>query len=109
MADEMFEPVAEGIDSAVMGALQWGGLDGDNLKELVSIVSTINKTGLRPFKVFPKGIPAPDGVWVHTFVPLDRTEALITLLRSIERIDVVRLFPKGIPRPDILVAEIGIR
>jgi hypothetical protein len=108
MANQLFEPV-EGIDEVVMSALRWGGLDSDNLREIVGIVSGVNQAGLRPFRVFPKGIPAPDGVWIHTIVTLDRAESLLKILQQYERIDVVRLFPKGIPRPDILVAEIGIR
>lgn len=98
-----------GIDKTVMRSLRFGGLQEENLKELVGIVSRFSEAGLKPVKVFPKGIPAPDGAWIHTLLDFDRLQTLFELVRETGRIDTIRIFPKGIPIPDVYHAEIGIR
>jgi hypothetical protein len=98
-----------GIDEVVMRTLQFGGLSSENIAELVEIVVKIHHAGIRPVKVFPKGIPAPDGAWVHTVLTSDQLQTLLVLVQEIPRIDEVRVFPKGIPFPDTFLAEVGIR
>ncbi len=98
-----------GIDEVVMRTLQFGGLNPENVAELVEIVVTIDRAGIRPVKVFPKGIPAADGAWVQTVLDLSQVQTLLGLLQEIPRIDEVRVFPKGIPFPDTFIAEVGIR
>jgi len=98
-----------GIDEVVMRTLQFGGLNPENVTELVEIVVTIDRAGIRPVKVFPKGIPAPDGAWVQTVLDLSQVQTLLGLLQEIPRIDEVRVFPKGIPYPDTFIAEVGLR
>jgi hypothetical protein len=103
------EARGRGIDEVVMRTLQFGGLNPENVAELVEIVVTIERAGIRPVKVFPKGIPAPDGAWVQTVLDLSQVQTLLGLLQEIPRIDEVRVFPKGIPFPDTFIAEVGIR
>jgi hypothetical protein len=103
------QAAGRGIDETVMRTLQFGGLSPENVAELVEIVVTIDRAGVRPVKVFPKGIPAPDGAWVHTVLTSDQLQTLLVLIREIPRIDEVRVFPKGIPFPDTFIAEVGIR
>jgi hypothetical protein len=104
------DPVpARELEAHVVRILQSGGIKGDSLKELAGAVAKLNQAGLRPVKVFPKGIPVPDGVGVHTFVTPETVGRFFELLREIPQIDEIRLFPKGIPFPDILQVEVGIR
>ncbi len=56
MSDKEAKP-QESIAEALMRELRFGGIDKENLKELVGIVAGIQKGGLKRFKVFPKGIP----------------------------------------------------
>jgi hypothetical protein len=93
----------------VQRALRLTGIDREHVKELTASVAKLREAGLRPVRVFPKGIPVPDGVWVHTLVKPDELERLASLLRDFELIDELRVFPKGIPRPDLFLAEIGLR
>lgn len=89
-------------------SLRFGGIQDEQAKELVDIIGGFRKQGW-PVKVFPKGIPAPDGVTVHTTFHEDRLEELLRALRENHRIDGVKIFPKGIPNPEVFHTEIDIR
>lgn len=97
------------LESHVVKTLQSGGIKGDTLKEMAKAVASLNTAGFRPVRVFPKGIPFPDGAWVQTFVTPQAAGRFFELLQEMPEIEEIRLFPKGIPFPDILQAEIGIR
>ena len=47
----------ESLEQGLMRELRFGGIDKENLKELVGIVATLYKGGLKKVKTFPKGIP----------------------------------------------------
>ena len=68
---------AQELEKYLMAALQYGGLDKQNLAEIVGLLSKYNEKGLVPVKVFPIGIPKPDGVGVQYLVG---REELATLL-----------------------------
>ncbi|WP_217912919.1 hypothetical protein [Miltoncostaea marina] len=104
------DPVPEReLESHLVRTLQAGGLKGDALKQMSKAVAAMNAAGVRPMRVFPKGIVIPDGVRVQTIVGLEGAGRLVDLLRELPQIDEIRIFPKGIPFPDILEAEIGFR
>jgi hypothetical protein len=89
--------------------LQSGGIQGETLREMARAVATLNTEGFRPVRVFPKGIPAPDGTWVETLITPGDVGRFVDLLRQLPQIDEIRLFPKGIPFPDVIQADIGLR
>ena len=97
------------IDKELLTALKYSGLDKSNLTQLVKIVSGFNKRGIKPTKVFPYGIPYPDGVRVTASLTADRLTAILDVLKGVPRIERIRVFPKGIPFPDIFDVEIGVR
>ena len=99
----------QSIERDVLAALRFGGLDKQNVTELVQVVSVLNREGIRPLRVFPIGIPAPDGVGVQTNLTLKGLRILVDLLAKIERINHVEVFPLGIPAIDQFMTRISVR
>lgn len=92
-----------------MRELRFGGIDKDNLRELVGIVAGIRKAGLKGVKVFPKGTPVPDGLRVSGI--LDSREAntfLAEVLTKTPRFGGIGVFPYGIPWPEIFRIRIDL-
>jgi len=88
----------------VIDRLSGPTLDREKVSELVGIVSkSLGDTRLRPF---PKGIPWPDGIIIHTVIEPEKLPNIFELLRTSGHIDSVRVFPRGIINPEIFVAEI---
>jgi hypothetical protein len=88
----------------VIDRLSGPTLNREKVSELVGIVSkSLGDAELRPF---PKGIPWPDGILIHTVVQPDNLASIFDLLRSSGRIDSVTIFPRGIINPEVFVAEI---
>ncbi len=100
---------AKSLESSVMDALRSANFDNSRLDSLVRLIAGLSSSGLRPGKVFPRGIPVPDGAWIHTVVDRGGITALVDALATHERIDEIRIFPKGIPVPEVFLAEVGIR
>lgn len=94
------------VEDTLMNALKFSGLDRNHLSELVSIVKNI---GLKPVKVFPYGIPVPDGVGIEVSLNAKGLGALVNRLDKIARIDKIDIFPKGIPYPQMFDAQIRIK
>lgn len=108
MANEK-EKAQGSIEEALMRELRFGGIDKDNLKELVGIVAGFHKAGLRKVKVFPIGIPVPDGLRISSIVEAaDASRILGDILTRTPRLAAVYAFPYGIPWPDILRVNIDI-
>ena len=82
--------------------------DEEEIGQLIEALGRFQEAKL-PIKVFPKGIPFPDGVIVHTVVDRDRVQDLMKLVFDQPRLDVIRLFPRGIVLPDVFAAEIELR
>jgi hypothetical protein len=94
---------------ALMRELRYGGIDQDNLEDLVKIVAMIQKGGLKRLKVFPKGIPVPDSVRVSGIVDADGIAKLLgRILVETPRLGGVVVFPYGIPWPEIFRVEIDL-
>src|SRR6202012_2204609 len=83
------------IEDALMQQLRFGGIDKENLKEMVGIVAGVQKGGLREVKVFPKGTIAP-------------ASFLTDILLKPPRLGGVVLFPYGTPWPEIFKVNIDI-
>jgi hypothetical protein len=105
----MAQPGSKLSSETLMNALRFGGLDRENLADIVRSVSVLEDFGMRAVKVFPLGIPATDGAQVHTILDAERLGNLIKALRELPRISGVRVFPKGIPVPDLFLTEIDFR
>jgi hypothetical protein len=98
-----------GIEQHLLDALKYGGLDKENLAELVKIAGRIPATGAKVIKGFPYGIPYPDGVVLHTMADATSLGRLVHLLTELPRVAGVEIFPKGIPRPDVFLTNIQLR
>jgi hypothetical protein len=97
------------FEEALMRELRFGGLEKDNLKELVDIVAGINKGGLKKIKVFPRGIPVVDGVQVTGIVDSTELNKLLgEILLKTPRLGGVVVFPYGIPFPEIFRVNINV-
>jgi hypothetical protein len=88
--------------------LSGGRLADEEVSELVDAAVSVSREGW-PVKVFPKGIPYPDGVVLHAVIERDRIENLLRLILEHPRLDGVKVFPRGIPVPDVFTAEIELR
>ncbi len=97
-------------EEALLRELRFGGIDKENLKELVGIVAGIQKEGLRKIKVFPKGIPpVVDGLRVCGIVDAgDTNKFLGALLTKTPRLGGVTVFPYGIPWPEVFRVNVDI-
>lgn len=101
---------ADSIEEILLRELRFGGIDKENLKELVGIVATIHKLGLKKFKVFPKGQPPiMDGVRLSGILEAgDASRILGEILTKTPRLGGVFVFPLGIPWPDIFRVNIDV-
>jgi hypothetical protein len=98
-----------GIEEQLMHLLRYGGLEKQNLAELIKIIASFAQHGVRPIKVFPIGIPAPDGVGFHVLLPHSELLDLLKYIIETDRIHGIEIFPKGIPRPDVFLTEVRLR
>ena len=97
------------IEEALMQELRFGGIDQDNLKELVGIVAGIQRGGLKRFKVFPKGIPRPDSLGLSGIVDAGEVHRFLgEILTKTPRLSRLDLFPYGIPWPEIFRVNMDI-
>jgi hypothetical protein len=95
---------------AIMRELRTGGVEKEELKELVNIVAGIHKSGLRRLKVFPKGQPPIiDGLRVSGIMEAGETSKLLSeILTKTPRLGGVTVFPYGIPWPELFRVNIDI-
>lgn len=109
MSDKQETIKAINAEEALLQELRFSGLEKSRLKELVTIVADVQRRGARGIKVFPKGIPNPDGVWCVFVLPKDNIATLGDLLAKTPMLASSYVFPIGIPWPDFfkVVAEIG--
>jgi len=99
----------ESAEEALMKELRFGGIDKENLKELVRIVAGIQKAGLKKFKAFPKGTPVPDGLRVTGAIDAGEVNRFLSdVLLKTPRLGGVVVFPYGIPWPEIFRVNIDI-
>ena len=108
MNDKEAKP-QEASEEVLMRELRFGGIDKENLKELVGIVAKIQRGGLKKFKVFPLGIPVPDGVRLSGMIDAGEANKFLgELLMKTPRLGGVVVFPYGIPWPEIFRVNIDV-
>jgi hypothetical protein len=108
MSDKQVKP-QESIEDTLMHQLRFGGIDKENLSEMVGIVAGLHQAGLKTLKVFPKGTIAPDSLRVSgTLNSGDAIRFLGETLLKTNRLGSVVIFPYGIPWPEIFTVSIDI-
>jgi hypothetical protein len=90
----------------VIQRLSGPSLDKAKVSELVGLLGEALGSDTTRLRVFPKGIPWPDGIIVHTVVNPRTLNGILKLLLTSPRIDTIRVFPRGIINPEIFLAEI---
>src|SRR5574341_2344421 len=91
----------ERVRNELVEVLKYSGLSKENMKELTRIAAIIQETGIRPIKVFPIGIPVPDGIQIRALLDKETLQSLNKILLDVPRVNGVEVFPRGIPKPDI--------
>ncbi|WP_160109678.1 hypothetical protein [Pseudomonas izuensis] len=99
----------ESFEEVLMQELRLGGIDDKRLSDLVKTIAGIKKSGMDRIRVFPKGIPHPEGIRVSGIVDAKVLSKLLedTLLKT-PRLGGVSAFPFGIPWPDVFRVNIDI-
>ena len=94
----------------LMQELRFGGMDKENLQELVGIVARIQQGGLKTLKVLPKGIPPiVDCLQVSGIMGAgELSQFLGAILTQTPRLTAVTVFPYGIPVPEIFHVNIDL-
>jgi hypothetical protein len=91
----------------LMEHLKEGRIGTNQLAELVRKVGAIQNGGIRPVRVYPIGIPWPDGIMIEAILERNQLSQINEIILS-EGIRSMEIFPKGIPKPDIFFAKIGV-
>jgi hypothetical protein len=100
---------AVSFNEALMSEMRFGGIDKENLDELVRIVAGLRKGGLGKIRVFPKGIPYPNGVQVSGILEAGAVNKFLgRILTQTPRLGGIVIFPYGIPWPEIFRVNIDI-
>jgi hypothetical protein len=108
MSDKEAKPQGA-TDEALLRELRFGGIDKENLQELVGIVAGLQRGGFKRFKAFPKGIPVPNVLRVTGVIDASEvTKFLGEILLKTPRLGGIYLFPYGIPWPEIFRVNIDI-
>jgi len=98
------------IEQELLKLLRHGGLDRENLANLVKIVAGFNEKGLQHIKVFPKGIPPVyHGLEVRSLVQgTDRLSSVLSAILSEIQVNSVLVFPYGVPVFDAAEVVVGL-
>jgi hypothetical protein len=108
MSDQQAKP-QDSIEDILMHQLRFGGMDKENLSELVGIVAGLHQAGLKTLKIFPKGTIAPDSLRVSgTLSSGDAISFLGSILLKTNRLGSVVIFPYGVPWPEIFTVTIDL-
>jgi len=85
-------------------------LGNEAIRELADVAAEVHgRAALRDARIFPIGIPAPDGVGIKGNIGVDKIDIIKEILRNSPRIGGVHIFPIGIPAPDVLRVTFDIR
>jgi hypothetical protein len=106
----MAEAKAASFEESLLHELRFGGLEKENLKELVSIVAGIQRSGVKEMRVLPRGTPPMiEGLRVSgTIGQSELARFAGEVLARTPRLGVARLFPYGIPWPEIWRIDLDI-
>src|SRR5438552_1496325 len=94
---------SESLEKELLRVLRFGGLDKENLNELVRIVVDLHRGGLEQLRVFPKGQPPiVDELQVQAMIDIGRLSTILNrILTETPRLRSVAAFPYGIPKPEV--------
>jgi hypothetical protein len=101
---------ARSVERELLKVLQFGGLDKENLANLVKIIARFSDQGMEHIKVFPRGLPPIyDGVELKSVVQADQLNTILNIVLNEIQVTSIRIFPYGIPVYDIaeLVVALG--
>jgi hypothetical protein len=86
------------IEKNILHTLRFGGLDDDNLRELVGAVVALHVNGLRNYKIFPRGIIAVDGLVVKGVTDSTSLNSIFSdWIVKTPRLTGLFVFPYGLP------------
>ncbi|MGF6810845.1 hypothetical protein OKW30_006037 [Paraburkholderia sp. Clong3] len=101
----------QAFEKELLNVLRFGGLDDDNLSELVTLVAGFYTSGFQNIRVFPRGIPpVVDGLTVKGVLDTKTLSAVLAdLVTKTPRLSGVWLFPYGVPVVDVVgvTVELG--
>lgn len=98
----------QSFEKDLLRALKFGGLQEENVTELVRIVAGLHSNGLNKLRVHPIGVPVASGVQVKTVLSADKLALLAKILTETPQITGVSVFPYGIPFPDVFEVNIDL-
>jgi hypothetical protein len=100
---------ARAVEQELLKLLQYGGLDKNNLANLVKIVAGFTGKGLSQLKVFPKGIPPVyEGLELKSIVPANELSRILGIILAEAQVNSVIVFPYGIPAYDVAEIVVGL-
>ena len=86
------------LDHHLMERLKLGGMDKENLTDLISIVVSLkNKYGIMPFAATPKGHPVSDGLTARYIMEATTLNKMMNILLDTPRLAMITVLPRGIP------------
>lgn len=99
---------SQSVERELLQALRFGGIDKENLNELVKIVAGFHREGIQKVKVFPIGIPVIDGLEVRTILDLTGVMNVLKGALQTPRTTGIAVFPYGIPNPDVFQVNVRL-
>jgi hypothetical protein len=100
---------ARAVEQELLKILRFGGLDKDNLANLVKIVAGFSEKGLQHIKVFPRGLPPVyEGIEVKSVVEAGQVSAVLANILKEIQVNSVIIFPYGVPVYDLAEIVVGL-
>ncbi|HTH20776.1 MAG TPA: hypothetical protein VL854_01045 [Nitrososphaeraceae archaeon] len=97
------------LEEALLEQLKYSNVDREKLSDAVrTIVEISGKTKTKPIRIFPKGIPYPDGWgWWNWFTKKEELGNFINLVVDSNAVPSIyhHIFPIGIPDPEGWLVE----
>jgi hypothetical protein len=96
-------------DQALMDHLRFGTFKQDHLHELVNSVSALRSAGLSKVRIFPRGIPAHDGLQVSGILARDEIDNFFgNVFSKGHGISDIHVFPYGILWPEVFRVDLNV-
>jgi hypothetical protein len=93
------------MTESLMKALQYSGLEKENLADIVKILIVLDVT---PAKVFPIGL-SPDGVVAQYLLNREQLGSFFESVIEAPRVQGFKVFPKGLDASTQFFTEVEIR
>lgn len=97
------------MTESIAHALRHTPLTREDVEAFAAIAQRLVDKGLKPKRVFPKGLPLPDGVYLECEAAAELVPDLIAEMTVEERLEEIRLQSIGVPVNDGLLVRFGIR